>query len=57
MFTEKELKYLEEILNEEIYSYLKGGDELTDEYVISLRNILNKLEIKEIYNYDEMFKG
>ena len=56
MLTKNDLSILEEIINEEIENYLQSGYELTDKYVIDLREILKKLKLKEIYNFDKRFK-
>ena len=53
MFNDKELKYLEEIINEEIKDYLGSGYPLTDDYVVTLRGILKKLGVQEIYRFSE----
>ena len=53
MFNDKELKYLEEIINEEIKDYLDSGYPLTDDYVVTLREILKKLGVQEIYRFSE----
>ena len=47
----EDLEILEEVLNEEIASYLQSGYSKNDEYVIKLRNILKKLNLKEIYYF------
>ena len=51
MFNQRELNYLEEILNEEILSYLRSGYGLDSEYVVTLRGILEKLGLKELYTF------
>ena len=56
MLDKIDLSILQELLNEEIENYLQSGYKLTDEYVIRLRNILKKLNLKEIYNFDKRFK-
>lgn len=53
MFTQRELEYLEEILNETIKDYLNSGYPLTDEYVVTLRGMLDKLGLKEIYKFEK----
>lgn len=53
----EDLDILEEIINEEILSYLDSGYKLTDEYTINLRNLLKKLGLKEIYNFDKRYGG
>lgn len=50
--SEEEKAILEELLNEEIKSYLESGYKITDEYVINLRNLLKKFGLKEIYKYE-----
>lgn len=64
MFNQRELNYLEEILNEEILSYLRSGYGLDNEYVVTLRGMLEKLGLKELYtfarwseDYEEVRKG
>lgn len=49
----EDLEILQEILNEEILSYLDSGYSSKCEYVVRLRNILKKLNLKEIYNFDK----
>lgn len=56
MLTNNDLSILEELINEEIENYLQSGYKLTDEYVINLRKILKKLNLKEIYNFDKRFE-
>ena len=53
MFTQRELEYLEEILNEVIKDYLNSGYPLTDEYIVTLRGMLDKLGLKEIYKFEQ----
>lgn len=48
---------LEEIINEEILSYLNSGYPITDEYVITLRNILRNYDLKETYNYNKYMES
>ena len=50
--SEEENSILEELINEEIKSYLYSGYKITDNYVITLRNLLKKLGLKEIYKYE-----
>jgi hypothetical protein len=52
MLDTSDLSILQEIVNEAILDYLHSGYKLTDEYVVSLRAILKKLNLKEIYNFD-----
>ena len=56
MFTKEELDILEEVLNEEIESYCQSGYSLRSDYVITLRNLLKKLNLKEVYDFDRRFK-
>lgn len=53
MLSDEELDLLEEIINDEIISYLESGYKNTSEYVVSCRNILKKLNLKELFNYDK----
>lgn len=55
--SKEELDTLEEVINEEILSYLDSGYNLTDEYVIILRNILKKLNLEERYNFNNYKKA
>ena len=50
---EKETGMLEGLINETIVDYLRGGCGLKDEYVITYRNILKKLGLIEIYNFED----
>lgn len=52
----KELNYIECLLNEEIYEQLRKGILLNNDYIITLRDILKKLNLKELYDYDIRFK-
>lgn len=54
--SKEELLYLEEMINEEILEYLQSGYSIEDEYIITLRNMLKKLDLKEIYNFDKYKK-
>lgn len=54
--TNDELTYLEEMINEEILEYLQSGYSIDDEYIITLRNMLKKLGLKEVYNFDKYNK-
>lgn len=56
MLDRKELECLQEILNEEILSYLQSGYKVTDDYVILCRKILEKLNLKEKYNFEKWRK-
>ena len=56
MLTRDDLSILEEIINEEIENYLQSGYKLTDKYIIDLRKILKKLNLKEIYNFEKRFE-
>ena len=51
----EELECLQEVINEEILSYLDSGYNLQDEYIILLRNILKKLNLKEIYDFEKRY--
>lgn len=53
MLSDEELDLLEEIINDEIISYLESGYKNTSEYVVSCRNILKKLNLKELFNYEK----
>ena len=53
----EDLDILEELINEEIYSYLESGYKLTDEYTLNLRDLLKKLGLKEIYDFDKRYGG
>ena len=44
-------------MNEEIINYLDSGYSTRDEYVINLRNLLQKLNLKENYKFDNYVKG
>jgi len=52
----EELLFLQEIINEEILSYLQSGYELTNDYINVLRGILKKLNLKETYNFEKWRK-
>lgn len=49
---EEEKSILQELLNEEILSYLHSGYSVNDDYVIKLRNLIKKFDLKEIYKYE-----
>lgn len=53
MFNEQELAYLEDMINEELCEYLDSGYSLDDDYVVTLRNMLKKLGLKETYNFEK----
>lgn len=53
MFTERELEYLEGVLNEEIHSCCVSGHDVDGECISTLRGILNKLGLKEYYKFDD----
>lgn len=55
MLKVEELECLQEIINEEILSYLDSGYNIQDEYIILLRNILKKLNLKEIYDFEKRY--
>lgn len=53
---EYELQILQEIINEEILSYLQSGYKISDCYIRTLREILKKLNLKETYNFEKWRK-
>lgn len=55
MLEVEELECLQEVINEEILSYLDSGYNIQDEYIVLLRNILKKLNLKEIYNFEKRY--
>ena len=55
MLDKKDLDILQEVLNEELLSYLDSGYKLDDEYVINLRNLLKKLNLEEVYDFDKRY--
>ena len=55
MLDKKDLDILQEVLNEEILSYLDSGYKLDDEYTIDLRNLLRKLNLEEVYDFDKRY--
>lgn len=50
--TKEDLMILEEIINEEIHSQIDSGYKESD-YVKTLRELLKKFDLKEIYNFDK----
>lgn len=53
----EELSLLEEILNDEIIHYaVSSGYGFTNEYIVSLRNIIKKLGLKDTSDYDKWGK-
>ena len=56
MLDKKDLDILQEVLNEETLSYLDSGCNLDDEYIVNLRNLLKKLNLEEIYNFDKRYR-
>ena len=52
VFSTEEIYILEDILNEEILEYLHSGYNVQDDYVKTLRSIMKKLDLKEVYNFD-----
>lgn len=54
MIDKEDLEILQELLNETILCYLDSGYKLDDKYIIDLRNLLKKLNLKEVYNFDKM---
>lgn len=57
MIDKEDLEILEEILNELIVCYLDSGYKLDDKYIINLRNLLKKLNLKEVYNFDKRYNN
>ena len=57
MLSKDDLDMLEELINNELESYLDSDYLLTSEYVIKLRDLLKRLGLKEICNYDEKYKN
>lgn len=55
MLDKEDLDILQEVLNEEILSYLDSGYKLDDEYTINLRNLLRKLNLEEVYDFDKRY--
>ena len=53
MFDKYELDIIESLLNTEIKEYLLSGYGRNNEYVISMRSILKKLDLKEYYDFDD----
>lgn len=50
--TKEDFLILEELINEEIKNYLDSGYSIKDDYVIDLRSLLKKLNLKEYYKFD-----
>lgn len=50
--TTDDLMILEELINEEILSLIESGYKDSDN-IKQLRNLLKKLNLKEIYNFDK----
>lgn len=55
MLDKKDLDILQEVLNEEILSYLDSGYKLDDKYTVDLRNLLKKLNLEEKYDFDKRY--
>ena len=55
--TKEDLLTLEELINEEIKNYLDSGYSIRSEYAINLRSLLQKLNLKENYKFDNYDKG
>lgn len=53
MLTEYQKSILEELLNEEIKSYIDSGYDKNCEYIKDLRVLIKILDLKEIYNFDK----
>ena len=51
--SKEELLILQEIINEEILSYLQSGYELNSCYINVLRGILKKLNLDDTYNFEK----
>ena len=51
----EELEVLEQVLNDELESYLDSGYSLNSEWVITIRNLLKKLNLKEYWDYDKKY--
>lgn len=51
----EDLEILEELINDTLEAYLDSGYYLTDTYIIRLRNLLKKLGLKEIWDYDKKY--
>lgn len=47
---------IEYLINEELDSYLDSGYKLTDEWVVKLRDLLKRYNLKELYDFDKKFK-
>ena len=54
--SKEELETLQEIINEEILSYLESGYKISDCYIRTLRGILKKLNLDETYNFEKWRK-
>lgn len=50
--TKEDFSVLEELINEEILSLIESGYKNSDN-TKQLRNLLKKLNLKEIYNFDK----
>ena len=55
MLNIEELECLQEVINEEILSYLDSRYNIQDGYIILLRNILKKLNLKETYDFEKYY--
>ena len=53
--TQKQLEILEQLLNDELDSYLDSGYGLDNDYVIELRNFLRQFNLKEYWDYDKEY--
>lgn len=51
--TKDELEILEGLLNEEILSCLQSGYDINSKYVITMRGMLKKFNLKEYYRFDD----
>ncbi len=53
--TKDDLMILEELINEEILSLIESGYQDSNN-VKQLRNLLKKLDLKEVYNFDKFLE-
>ena len=52
--TREDFELLEELINEEIKEYLESGYySICSDFIIQMRELLQKLGLKEIYNFNE----
>lgn len=55
--SEQDLVNLESLINEEILSFINSGYSIDNEYIIDLRNLLKKFDLKELYSFDYISKA